>query len=154
MKAREPRASLHDDKKATEHLANERTFLAWVRTSIAIVSLGFVVAKFDVWMRELAGSSATTPSHAGNPHASLVIGIVMMAIGGIFVALAARRYHRVTLDIERGEVRADRGLVLFVTAVVVVLSLAMIGCMIFSADRMYRKNVQTPGSGRPLNRLR
>ena len=35
-----------DDKEATEHLANERTFLAWVRTSIAIVSLGFVVAKF------------------------------------------------------------------------------------------------------------
>jgi putative membrane protein len=136
MKAQDPRASLHDDKKATEHLANERTFLAWVRTSIAIISLGFVVAKFDVWMRELAGPSATAPAQAGSPHASLVIGIAMMAIGGIFAALAARRYHRVTLDIERGEVRADRGLVLFVTVIVVVLSLAMIACMVFSANRM------------------
>jgi putative membrane protein len=41
------------DKKATEYLANERTYLAWIRTSISIMSLGFVVAKFSVWMREL-----------------------------------------------------------------------------------------------------
>jgi putative membrane protein len=136
MKASEPRASLHDDKKATEHLANERTFLAWVRTSIAIISLGFVVAKFDVWMRDLAGRNASPQTHAGSPHASLIIGIAMMAIGGIFAALAARRYHRVTHDIERGEVRADRGLVAFVTAIVVLLSIAMIACMIVSADRM------------------
>ena len=43
-----------EDKKATEYLANERTFLAWIRMSIAIISLGFVIAKFDVWLRELA----------------------------------------------------------------------------------------------------
>ena len=136
MKSPEPKASLHDDKKATEHLANERTFLAWVRTSIAIISLGFVVAKFDVWMRDLTGPGTQVQAHAGTPHASLVIGIAMMATGGIFAALAARRYHRVTGDIERGEVQADRGLVVFVTAVVVLLSLAMIACMIVSADRM------------------
>lgn len=43
-----------DEKRATEYLANERTFLAWIRTSIAIISLGFVVAKFSLWLRELA----------------------------------------------------------------------------------------------------
>lgn len=42
-----------DDRKATEHLANERTFLAWVRTSIAVVSLGFVVAKFGLWLERI-----------------------------------------------------------------------------------------------------
>ena len=42
-------ACMTDDKSATEYLANKRTFLAWVRTSIAIISLGFVLAKFDVW---------------------------------------------------------------------------------------------------------
>jgi putative membrane protein len=45
---------LPDHQKCTERLAVERTFLAWVRTSIAIISLGFVVAKFSVWLRELA----------------------------------------------------------------------------------------------------
>jgi putative membrane protein len=136
MKADKPHADLHDDKKATEYLANERTFLAWVRTSIAIISLGFVVAKFDVWIRDLAGQQAPSQAHPSHPSASLIIGIAMMAIGGIFAALAARRYHRVTRDIEHGKVQADRGLILFVTAIVVVLSLAMIACMIVSADRM------------------
>jgi uncharacterized membrane protein YidH (DUF202 family) len=95
-----------------------------------------VVAKFDVWMRDLAGQNALPEAHTGSPHASLVIGIAMMAIGGIFAALAARRYHRVTHDIEKGLVSADRGLVAFVTVIVVLLSLAMIACMIVSADRM------------------
>jgi hypothetical protein len=45
---------LPEDKRASEYLANERTFLAWIRTSIAIISLGFVIAKFGVWLRELA----------------------------------------------------------------------------------------------------
>ena len=43
-----------DGKRATAYLANERTFLAWIRTSIAIISLGFVVAKFSLWLRKLA----------------------------------------------------------------------------------------------------
>lgn len=136
MPANEPPAPLHGDKKATEHLANERTFLAWVRTSIAIISLGFVVAKFDVWMRELSGNNPGPKIMAAHPQASLFIGLGMMAIGALFVALAAHRYHRVTGDIERGEVRADRGLVAFVTAIVVLLALAMITCMLVSSNRM------------------
>lgn len=38
-----------------DHLANERTLLAWVRTCIAIMALGFVVARFGLLIRELAG---------------------------------------------------------------------------------------------------
>jgi putative membrane protein len=37
-------------RQASEYLANERTFLAWVRTSITIISFGFIVAKFNVWL--------------------------------------------------------------------------------------------------------
>ena len=38
--------------KASDHLANERTFLAWIRTSISIIVFGFVVAKFGITLRE------------------------------------------------------------------------------------------------------
>ncbi len=41
----------------SDHLANERTFLAWIRTSIAVVSLGFVIARFSFWLDELALST-------------------------------------------------------------------------------------------------
>ena len=130
-----PKVPLHDDKKATEHLANERTFLAWIRTSIAIISLGFVVAKFSVWLGELAShfQPGAPPARTG---ASLPVGLAMMALGAIFAALAARRYHKVTRDIERGHVGADRGLVLFVTIAVILLTIVMTVFMILSADKL------------------
>ena len=55
-----------EDRKATEHLANERTFLAWIRTSIAVITLGFVMAKFG---RVAAGNcNAARPANADTKH--------------------------------------------------------------------------------------
>jgi putative membrane protein len=134
MKENEPAAPIGDYKKATEYLANERTFLAWIRTSIAIISLGFVVAKFSVWLRELA-LRFDPHVQEGRSGASLPIGVAMMLLGGVFAALAARRYHRVNRDIETGRVGPDRGLVLLVTAVIVVLCLVMIVYMLCTSDQ-------------------
>ncbi len=126
------RLTVPPEKQATEFLANERTFLAWIRTSIAVASLGFVVAKFGVWLRQL--SARLNPESPPEPFGpSLPIGIVMMAFGGILAVLAAWRYHRVNRDIEMGEVKADRGLVLLVTAGVALLCLAMIVYMVLAA---------------------
>ncbi len=40
-------------KRVTDHLANERTFLAWIRTGLAIIAFGFVVERFGLLLREL-----------------------------------------------------------------------------------------------------
>lgn len=113
-----------DDKKATEHLANERTFLAWVRTSIAIMSLGFVVAKFGLWMRELgAGLTPPMPSHGSGMSAP--IGMGMIGLGGALVVLAAWRFHVVNRQIAAGRVRVDRGLVVLVTVLIAALAVLM-----------------------------
>src|SRR5207245_6322557 len=40
-------------KKVTDHLANERTFLAWIRTGLAIIGFGFIVDRFGLLMREI-----------------------------------------------------------------------------------------------------
>lgn len=118
-------AVLSEDKKATEYLANERTFLAWVRTSIAVMSLGFVIAKFGVWLRELALrlDPKVQPHSTGM---SLPIGIAMMAFGGVLALLAARRFHIVNKAIETGSVRVDRDLVLLVTGILLLLAMVMI----------------------------
>jgi putative membrane protein len=42
----------------SDHAANERTFLAWIRTGIAVIAFGFVVEKFNLFLRTLAGVSA------------------------------------------------------------------------------------------------
>jgi putative membrane protein len=116
---------LPDEKKATEYLANERTYLAWVRTSIAVVSLGFVVAKFSVWMRELIIRIAPG-SPAPDAGYSMPIGIALMAFGGLLPFFAWLHYHMTNKAIERGNVRANRGLVLAMTLAIFALAAAMV----------------------------
>ena len=38
----------------SDHAANERTFLAWVRTAIAMMAFGFVIERFDLFLRYAA----------------------------------------------------------------------------------------------------
>ena len=117
-------ATIPDDRKATEHLANERTFLAWVRTSVSIMSLGFVVAKFGLWLRELASRlSPQTPSHGSG--LSGPVGMGMIAFGGALALLAAWRFHTVNRQIERGQFSVDRGLVGLIAIVLAVLAILM-----------------------------
>ena len=114
-----------EDKQATEFLANERTFLAWIRTSVSIISLGFVIAKFKIWLQEM--SQGSNPGiHQSGLGESLQIGIGMMSVGGLLAILAAWRYHVVNRQIEEGKVTADRGLIILVTLLVAGLVVAMI----------------------------
>jgi putative membrane protein len=129
------RIALTEDKKATEYLANERTFLAWIRTSIAIISLGFVVAKFGVWLRELAARLAPqTPIPSTG--FSLPMGVAMMALGGALAVLAAWHYHLVNRAIDRGEVRANRGLIVAVTVGVALLAVMMIAYLLLTVEHL------------------
>src|SRR4026209_2127334 len=125
MEKERHQATIAETKRATEYLANERTFLAWIRTSVAVVSLGFVIARFSVWLRELAvHQEPQVQAHRAG--ISLPIGVAMMILGGLLAVLAAWRYHVVNRDIERGKVSADRGLVILVTVMVTLLSGVMI----------------------------
>jgi putative membrane protein len=83
-----------------DHLANERTLLAWSRTGIAIVGLGFVVARFA-----LGGRSATALSTA--------FGVALVVCGGGLLAVALRNYLRMGEAIDRGDFRCSpmRGIV-------------------------------------------
>jgi putative membrane protein len=129
------KAKIAEDKIAAEYLANERTFLAWIRTSIAVISLGFVVAKFGVWLRELATQIAPQVETRVTGM-SMPMGVGMMAFGGVLAILAAWHYHRVNLAIERGEVRADRGLIITVTCAVALLTLMMIAYLMLTVEHL------------------
>ena len=134
MQTEKRNATIDETKRATEYLANERTFLAWIRTSVAVVSLGFVLTRFSVWLREIAiQPEPQFPVHRAG--ISLPIGVGMMIFGGLLSVLAAWRYHVVNRDIERGKVRADRGLVILVTVAMAVLSGAMIAFALLTAGQ-------------------
>jgi putative membrane protein len=118
--------SVPEERRATEFLANERTFLAWIRTSIALIGIGAALTKLSPILH--AERRLTVGS-------SLVAGIAMMVFGAVITGLAAWRYHVVNLAIERGQVKADRGLILLVTILVVVLAAAMSVYMLVTADQ-------------------
>ena len=73
-------------------LASERTLLAWVRTGLAMMGFGFVVARFGLFMRELAatGNHVAPVSH----HGSLIMGVALAAMGVWVIVVAANRYRR------------------------------------------------------------
>jgi inner membrane protein YidH len=114
-----------EDRLATEYLANERTFLAWIRTSVSIISLGFVIAKFRIWMQEM-GPNPPVHLAPGRMRESSLVGIGMVSLGALIAILAAWRYHVVNRQIEAGKVTADRGLIILVTVLVAGLAAAMI----------------------------
>ena len=126
-----PTRRMADDRSATEYLANERTFLAWVRTSIAIISLGFVLAKFDVWLSQLA--ARLEPGVQSQPAvASMPIGLAVVGLGGGLAILAAWRYQVVNREIASGVVLPAHRLVVLITVLVGVLCASVIAQTLFT----------------------
>ncbi|HEX3667094.1 MAG TPA: DUF202 domain-containing protein [Rhizomicrobium sp.] len=81
----------------SDHAANERTFLAWVRTGIAIIALGFVVEKFYLVLIELAQSgSLPVKNHARLPNwqASRFDGGALVIVGVAIIVIACARFVR------------------------------------------------------------
>lgn len=127
-------------KVSTKHfteqfLANENIFLAWVRTGLTLMSFGFVVNQFGLWLEEFA-YNMTSHSQPVKTGASVPIGIGMVMFGGLLCVLAAWRYHKVHRQIKLGKVHADHGLIILVTVLTIILTVVMVIFM-FTASRQF-----------------
>jgi putative membrane protein len=86
--------------RATDTLANERTYLAYVRTALSFVAFGFVIARFSLFLRELS-HIANIP--IPNRQASTIFGSTM-AIAGIVVGIyGTYRYVVTNSALQRNE---------------------------------------------------
>lgn len=84
------------------HMANERTFLAWIRTSIGIMAFGFVVEKFTLFMKQMSvilEKSAIEYALPPTPGYSAIVGIFLVGLGTLLVLFAFIRYKKVEKQI-------------------------------------------------------
>src|SRR5436190_18730104 len=80
-------------------LAAERTMLAWIRTGLALMGFGFVVARFGLFLRELA--EVNRDVHPGG--ASQWIGVGLVLLGVVVNVVAAFEHVRLVRRLERGD---------------------------------------------------
>jgi putative membrane protein len=117
-----------DPVRATDTLANERTYLAYIRTALAFIAFGFVIARFALFTREF---STLVHSTSPEPGVSATFG-TLMAVFGIFVALlGAWRYARTDRGLREGRISTLSGLAgylisLFVVAIGAVVAFALV----------------------------
>jgi putative membrane protein len=76
-----------------DHAANERTYLAWIRTAVALMGFGFVIEKFDLFLRYL-GSVVPKAAVPHNTHFAQGAGLAMMGIGLLIVLFSTWGFLR------------------------------------------------------------
>jgi putative membrane protein len=85
----------------SDHAANERTFLAWVRTAIAVMAFGFLVEKFDLFLQVAAPSLAGRQLSIPGQRFANVVGISLIVVGTGMVAIAAVRFLQIAKQIDQ-----------------------------------------------------
>jgi putative membrane protein len=96
-------------ERYSDHAANERTFLAWVRTAIAVMAFGFLVERFDLFL-EIAGQTLDRRTLSLGGHlAGDIAGLILMGLGGITIIVALVRFRKTSKEIDSAEVLPGSG---------------------------------------------
>jgi putative membrane protein len=110
---------------ASDHLANERTFLARIRTSIALMGFGFVVVKFSLFVRQIAlvvGAHNATSAKGF----SGIIGMCLVAVGALTAMIGYLRYKRIEQQLLNRTFYSQSRLLLVLTAGVIGASMLLL----------------------------
>lgn len=108
-----------------DHLANERTFLAWIRTSIALIGFGFVIVKFALFVKQISIALGEKTVLPGKGY-SAVIGVIMVALGAVMAALAYLRYINVEKQLNQDSYYPSRWLTTLVTISIIIACILLI----------------------------
>src|SRR5579871_5615522 len=115
--------------RARDHLANERTFLAWVRTGAAIVVFGFAIGRFSIAMRQLTALQ-------GHPVRTVGISVWLGSftiVGGVALVVAGLvRYRKTKAQLESGSFEPAGFVVDLITILTVLFGLVLAGYLIYT----------------------
>ncbi len=110
-------------KHVSDHLANERTFLAWLRTGLAVMGFGFVVARFGLLLRELG---LKLPGSTGQAvPVSTIIGILLTLLGIFLLVVALFNFLHYRRAIDKEQFSPHAGYVIVLTIVTGVIGVIL-----------------------------
>ena len=113
------------------HLANERTFLAWIRTSIGIMAFGFVVERFSIFVKQVSyflGKEVSLPSRGY----SAALGISLVALGALMGVLSFIRYKKIEKEIDEDTYQSSLILDIMLALAVLVIGIFLVIYLIHS----------------------
>jgi putative membrane protein len=118
-------------ERLQQYLANQRTFLSWVRTSIALIGLGFAIERFSIFLQQFR--LIADPDTAGNAAASAtahqysaLVGIGMIVVGTSLIIFALKNYLGSNKTIASGRYKPKNAIVYTASATVMGLGIIMI----------------------------
>lgn len=98
---------MEQERDPRVYMAAERTFLAWLRTGISLMGFGFVIARFGLFLREMAAASPGVPRQGFG--FSLPVGIAIILLGMIVNIVSGIRHSRYIVAIDKGVFRVAFG---------------------------------------------
>lgn len=113
------------ETKLREHLANERTFLAWIRTSIALMGLGFVIVKFALFLKEVALMLVDLNITISEGF-SAIVSTGMVALGVLLAFFAFFQYKKVETQINRQTYKSSSFISIVLTLFIAVGGLLLV----------------------------
>lgn len=96
-------------ERYSDHAANERTFLAWIRTAIAVMAFGFLVEKFDIFLAYMVSQAQSRAVPLQGQKFANEAGLAFVLLGVAMIVIAAVRFFRIAKDIEKDEVIPNSG---------------------------------------------
>jgi putative membrane protein len=119
--------------RARDHLANERTFLAWVRTGAAIVVFGFAIGRFSIAMRQLTALSGHPIKTAGM---SVWMGASSILAGVVLVVAGLVRYRKTRTQLDAGDFEPAGFVLDLVTILTVLFGVVLAGYLIYTESSL------------------
>jgi inner membrane protein YidH len=117
-------------ERLQQYLANQRTFLSWVRTSIALVGLGFAIERFSIFLQQfrlIADPDTTGNAASATAHEySALIGIGMIVVGTGLTIYALKNYLDSNKTIASGRYVPKNAIIYTASATIIGLGIIMI----------------------------
>ncbi len=109
-------------KKVSDHLANERTFLAWIRTAISVIAFGFVVERFGLLLRQLGLKGNLV---GGTIPYSKLLGIIITLLGIVLLVIALINFVQIRRSIDDENYHPGLAFAIILTAVAALIGVLL-----------------------------